>query len=67
MRRLILGGVAAVSGDPIVAARTGTPRSDEARRDDTMRFRGLETGRYPKAGVASVRDHGEMEVRLRLR
>jgi polyisoprenoid-binding protein YceI len=133
MRRLVLA-VAAVAGDRIVAARfeiaTGTLRSDEARRDETMRFRGLETDRYPKAGfvlatpatlaarftaqgrltlhgrtrpvkvllqsrragsgvdlvgstpiefpdygmqppsvagVASVRDHGEMEVRLRLR
>jgi len=127
-------GVAAVSGDRIVAAHfeiaTGTLRSDEARRDETMRFRGLETDRYPKAGfvltapatlaarftargrltlhgrtrpvtvrlqsrrdgagvdlagstpiefadygmeppsvagVASVRDHGKLEVRLRLR
>lgn len=127
-------GVAAVAGGRIVTARfeieTGTLRSDEARRDDTMRFRGLETDRVPKAGfvltapatlaarftahgrltlhgrtrpvkvrlqsrrdgagvdlagstpiefsdygmeppsvagVASVRDHGQMEVRLRLR
>ena len=127
-------GVAAVAGGRIVAARfeieTGTLRSDEARRDETMRFRGLETDRYPKAGfvlttpatlaarftangrltlhgrtrpvkvrlqsrrdgagvdlagstpiefsdygmeppsvagIASVRDHGQMEVRLRLR
>jgi polyisoprenoid-binding protein YceI len=127
-------GVAAVAGGRIVAARfeieTGTLRSDEARRDETMRFRGLETDRYPKAGfvltapatlaarftargrltlhgrtrpvtvrlqsrrdgtgvdlagsapiefsdygmeppsvagVASVRDHGKLEVRLRLR
>lgn len=118
----------------IVAARfesdTGTLRSDEARRDDALRTRGLETDRYPVArfvlgaparvaarfsaagrltlhgrtrpvrvrlrsrrvgvgidlvgsvpiefadygmeppsvaGVASVRDHGVMEVRLRLR
>ncbi len=127
-------GVAGVAGGRIVAARfeveTGTLRSDEARRDETMRFRGLETDRYPKAGfvltapaalaarftargrltlhgrtrpvavrlqsrrdgagvdlagstpiefsdygmeppsvagVASVRDHGRLEVRLRLR
>jgi polyisoprenoid-binding protein YceI len=127
-------GVAAVAGSRIVSARfeieTGTLRSDEARRDETMHFRGLETDRYPKAGfvltapatlaarftahgrltlhgrtrpvkvrlqsrrdgagvdlagstpiefsdygmeppsvagVASVRDHGQMEVRLRLR
>ena len=127
-------GVAAVAGGRIVTARfeieTGTLRSDEARRDETMRFRGLETDRYPKAGfvltapatlaarfaargrltlhgrtrpvtvrlqsrrdgagvdlagstpiefsdygmeppsvagVASVRDHGKLEVRLRLR
>ncbi len=127
-------GVAAVDGGRIVSARfeiaTGTLRSDEARRDETMRFRGLETDRYPKAGfvltapatlaarftargrltlhgrtrpvtvrlqsrrdgagvdlagstpiefadygmeppsvagVASVRDHGKLEVRLRLR
>jgi hypothetical protein len=64
-------GVAAVAGGRIVSARfeieTGTLRSDEARRDETMRFRGLETDRYPKAGVASVRDHGRLEVRLRLR
>ena len=47
-------GPAAVAGGRIVAARfeieTGTLRSDEARRDETMRFRGLETDRYPKAG-----------------
>ena len=127
-------GAAGVAGGRIVAARfeieTGTLRSDEARRDETMRFRGLETDRYPKAGfvltapatlaarftargrltlhgrtrpvkvrlqsrrdgagvdlagstpiefsdygmeppsvagVASVRDHGKLEVRLRLR
>jgi polyisoprenoid-binding protein YceI len=127
-------GTAAVAAGRIVAARfeieTGTLRSDEARRDETMRFRGLETDRYPKAGfvltapatlaarfaargrltlhgrtrpvtvrlqsrrdgagvdlagsapiefsdygmeppsvagVASVRDHGKLEVRLRLR
>ena len=127
-------GSARVEGGRIVAARfqiaTGTLRSDEARRDDTMRFRGLETDRYPKAafvlaaparlaprftargrltlhgrtrplmvrlqsrrdgagvdlagsapiefadygieppsvaGIASVRDHGKLEVRLRLR
>ena len=126
-------GVAAVAAGRIVAARfeieTGTLRSDEARRDETMRFRGLETDRYPNAGfvltapalaarfaargrltlhgrtrpvtvrlqsrrdgagvdlagstpiefsdygmeppsvagVASVRDHGKLEVRLRLR
>jgi polyisoprenoid-binding protein YceI len=127
-------GVAAVAGGRIVAARfeieTGTLRSDEARRDEALRLRGLETDRYPKAGfvlgepveiaprftargrltlhgrtrsvrvrlqsrrsgvgldlvgstpiefadygmeppsvagVASVRDHGRMEVRLRLR
>ena len=127
-------GAAAVAAGRIVAARfeieTGTLRSDEARRDETMRFRGLETDRYPKAGfvltapatlaarfaargrltlhgrtrpvtvrlqsrrdgagvdlagstpiefsdygmeppsvagVASVRDHGKLEVRLRLR
>src|SRR3954469_11191203 len=127
-------GSARVESGRIVAARfetpTGTIRSDEARRDDTMRFRGLETDRYPRAGfvltapatlaarfaargrlslhgrtrpvtvrlqsrrdgagvdlagsapiefsdygmeppsvagVASVRDHGKLEVRLRLR
>jgi polyisoprenoid-binding protein YceI len=127
-------GVAVVAGGRIVSARfeiaTGTLRSDEARRDETMRFRGLGTDRYPKAGfvlaapatlaprftargrltlhgrtravkvqlqsrrdgagvdlagstpiefadygmeppsvagVASVRDHGKLEVRLRLR
>ena len=47
-------GRGAVAGGRIVAARfaiaTGTLRSDEARRDETMRFRGLETDRYPKAG-----------------
>jgi hypothetical protein len=130
----VKGVAAAVAGGRIVAARfeieTGTLRSDEVRRDETMRFRGLETDRYPKAGfvltapaalaarfsargrltlhgrtrpltvrlqsrrdgagvdvagstpiefsdygmeppsvagVASVRDHGQMEVRLRLR
>jgi polyisoprenoid-binding protein YceI len=127
-------GSARVAGGRITAARfripTGSIRSDEARRDDTMRFRGLETDRYPTArflltapvaiaprltahgrltlhgrtqpiavklqsaragsgldlagsapiafsdygieppsvaGVASVRDHGKLEVRLRLR
>lgn len=127
-------GVATVAGGRITVAhfeiQTGTLRSDEARRDETMRFRGLETDRYPKAGfvltapatlaarftargrltlhgrtrpikvqlqsrrdgagvdlagstpiefadygmeppsvagVASVRDHGKLEVRLRLR
>jgi polyisoprenoid-binding protein YceI len=129
-----LKGVVATAGGRIVAARfeieTGTLRSDEARRDEALRLRGLETDRYPKAGfvlgapvkiaprftargrltlhgrtrsvrvrlqsrrsgvgldlvgstpiefadygmeppsvagVASVRDHGRMEVRLRLR
>jgi len=127
-------GVVATAGGRIVAARfeieTGRLRSDEARRDEALRLRGLETDRYPKAGfvlgepvriaprftargrltlhgrtrsvrvrlqsrrsgvgidlagstpiefsdygmeppsvagVASVRDHGKMEVRLRLR
>jgi polyisoprenoid-binding protein YceI len=127
-------GSARFADDRIVAARfdveTGTLRSDEARRDDALRSRGLETDRYPRArfvlgepvglaprftargeltlhgrtrpvrvrlqsrragvgvdlvgstpiefgdygmeppsvaGVASVRDHGVMEVRLRLR
>ena len=133
-RTAAVRGRARVEGGRIVAARfeagTGTIRSDEARRDDTMRFRGLETDRYPSAsfvlaapatiaprftargrltlhgrsnsvavklqsaraasgldlvgstpiafadygieppsvaGVASVRDHGRLEVRLRLR
>src|SRR3954447_75394 len=47
-------GSARVERGRILAARfetaTGTIRSDEARRDDTMRFRGLETDRYPRAG-----------------
>jgi polyisoprenoid-binding protein YceI len=127
-------GCARFEAGRIVAARletdTGTLRSDEARRDDALRTRGLETDRYPTArfvlgaparvaarftargrltlhgrtrpvrvrlrsrrvgvgidlvgstpiefsdygmeppsvaGVASVRDHGVMEVRLRLR
>jgi hypothetical protein len=127
-------GNAQVQDGRIVSARfeadTRTLRSDETRRDDAMRFRGLETDRYqvagfvlgpavriaPRftargtltlhgrartvrvrlasrragrgldvvgsapirfadfgmeppsvAGVASVRDHGTMEVRLRLR
>jgi polyisoprenoid-binding protein YceI len=126
-------GSAHVEGGRIVAARfsvkTGTLRSDESRRDDALRRRGLETDRYPDAafvlgepaqiaprftargrltlhgrtrpvrvrlqsrrsgvgldlvgstpiefsdygmeppsvaGVASVRDHGRLEVRLRL-
>ena len=129
-----VSGSARIQGGRIVAARfeieTGTLRSDEARRDDALRSRGLETDRYPVAGfvlgppariaprfsargrltlhgrarsvkvrlqsrrigvgvdlvgstpiefadygmappsvagVASVRDHGVMEVRLRLR
>ena len=127
-------GSARIEGGRIVAARfevdTRTLRSDEARRDEALRSRGLETDRYPVAGfvlgppvalaprftargrltlhgrsrpvrvrvqsrrsgvgvdlvgstpiefsdygmeppsvagVASVRDHGRMEVRLRLR
>ena len=127
-------GSARIDGGRIVAARvsvkTGTLRSDESRRDDALRRRGLETDRYPDAafvlgepariarrstargrltlhgrarpvrvrlqsrrsgvgldlvgstpiefsdygmeppsvaGVASVRDHGRLEVRLRLR
>jgi polyisoprenoid-binding protein YceI len=127
-------GSARIEGGRIVAARfetdTRTLRSDEARRDEALRHRGLETDRYPVAGfvlgapvriaprftargrltlhgrsrsvrvrlrsrrtgvgidlvgstsiefsdygmeppnvagVASVRDHGRMEVRLRLR
>jgi polyisoprenoid-binding protein YceI len=127
-------GSARVAGGRIVDARfetdTRTIRSDESRRDNAMRFRGLETDRYPVAGfvlgapvelaprftargtltlhgrarpvrvklqsaraasgldlvgstpigfsdygikppsvagVASVRDHGRLEVRLRLR
>jgi polyisoprenoid-binding protein YceI len=127
-------GSARIEGGRIVDARfevdTRTLRSDEARRDEALRSRGLETDRYPEAGfvlgapveiarrfmargrltlhgrsrpvrvrlesrrsgvgldlvgstpiefsdygmeppsvagVASVRDHGRMEVRLRLR
>ena len=127
-------GTARIDGGRIVAARletdTRTLRSDESRRDEALRGRGLETDRYPVArfvlgppariaarftargrltlhgatrdvrvvlrsrrvvggidlvgsapirfadygmrppsvaGVASVRDHGVMEVRLRLR
>jgi polyisoprenoid-binding protein YceI len=127
-------GSARIEGGRIVDARfeadTRTLRSDETRRDDALRRRGLETDRYPVAGfvlgppaklaprftargrltlhgrsrpvrvrlqsrrsgvgldlvgstaiefsdygmeppsvagVASVRDHGRMEVRLRLR
>jgi polyisoprenoid-binding protein YceI len=127
-------GSARIEGGRIVDARfetdTRTLRSDEARRDAALRFRGLETDRYPVAGfvlgapariapqfsargqltlhgrdravkvalqsrrdaagidlvgstpiefsdygmeppsvagVASVRDHGRLEVRLRLR
>jgi polyisoprenoid-binding protein YceI len=127
-------GSARIEGGRIVAARfeadTRTLRSDESRRDEALRFRGLETERYSTsafvlgapaklarrftargrltlhgrsrpvrvrlqsrrsgvgidlvgstpiefsdygmeppsvAGVASVRDHGVMEVRLRLR
>ena len=127
-------GSARIEGGRIVDARfevdTRTLRSDEARRDEALRHRGLETDRYPVArfvlgppatlaarftargrltlhgrsrpvrvrlqsrrsgvgvdlvgstpiefsdygmeppsvaGVASVRDHGRLEVRLRLR
>jgi polyisoprenoid-binding protein YceI len=127
-------GSARIDGGRIIDARfetdTRTLRSDEARRDDALRRRGLETDRYPVAafvlgppvriaprftargrltlhgrtqnvrmrlqsrrsgvgldlvgstpiefsdygmeppsvaGVASVRDHGRLEVRLRLR
>jgi polyisoprenoid-binding protein YceI len=127
-------GTARIEGGRIVSARfetdTRTLRSDEARRDDALRGRGLQTDRYPVArfvlgppariaarftargrltlhgsarsvrvalrsrrvaggidlvgstpirfadygmrppsvaGVASVRDHGVLEVRLRLR
>src|SRR3954453_1722864 len=49
-----VAGTARIDGGRIVDARfetnTGTIRSDESRRDDTMRFRGLETDRYPVAG-----------------
>jgi polyisoprenoid-binding protein YceI len=129
-----VNGSARIEGGRIVGARfetdTRTLRSDESRRDDALRGRGLETDRYPVAGfvlgppariaarfvargrltlhgtvrtvrvalrsrrvaggidlvgstpirfadygmrppsvagVASVRDHGVMEVRLRLR
>ena len=129
-----VSGSARIEGGRILDARfetdTGTLRSDEARRDEALRHRGLETDRYPVAGfvlgppariaarftargrltlhgtaravrvslrsrrvaagidlvgstpirfadygmqppsvagVASVRDHGVMEVRLRLR
>ena len=133
-RTTAVRGSARIEDDRIVAARfevdTGSLRSDEARRDEALRSRGLETDRYPRArfvlgapvrlaprltargrltlhgrtrpvrvrlqsrrvgvgvdlagstpiefsdygmeppsvaGVASVRDHGRMEVRLRLR
>jgi polyisoprenoid-binding protein YceI len=129
-----VSGSARIEGGRIVDARfetdTRTLRSDESRRDEALRHRGLETDRYPVAGfvlgppatiadrftargeltlhgrsrpvkvrlqarrsgvgidlagstpielsdygmeppsvagVASVRDHGRMEVRLRLR
>jgi polyisoprenoid-binding protein YceI len=129
-----VNGSARIEGGRIVAARFETDtrplRSDEARRDEALRSRGLETDRYPQArfvlgapvelvprfsapgrltlhgrtrsarvrlqsrrsgagidlvgstpiefsdygmeppsvaGVASVRDHGRLEVRLRLR
>ncbi len=46
-------GSARVANGRIVSARfqidTGTLRSDEARRDDALRHRGLETDRYPQA------------------
>ena len=46
-------GSARVAKGRIVAARfavdTGTLRSDESRRDDALRHRGLETDRYPQA------------------
>jgi polyisoprenoid-binding protein YceI len=46
-------GSARVADGRIVAARfevaTGTLRSDESRRDDALRHRGLETDRYPRA------------------
>ena len=46
-------GTARIERGRIVSARfetdTGTLRSDEARRDDAMRFRGLETDDYPRA------------------
>lgn len=49
-----VNGSARIEGGRIVNARfeadTRTLRSDEARRDDALRSRGLETGRYPVAG-----------------
>jgi len=125
-----IDGTARIEGDRIVSAKfeadMRTLRSDESRRDDALRGRGIETDRYPTAsfelgpparftargtltlhgkartvrvalrsrrvaggidlvgstpirfadygmrppsvaGVASVRDHGILEVRLRLR
>ena len=47
-------GSARIEGGRIVTARfevdTRTLRSDEARRDEALRSRGLETDRYPVAG-----------------
>ena len=47
-------GSVRIDGGRIVDARfevdTGRLRSDEARRDDALRSRGLETDRYPDAG-----------------
>ena len=48
-----VGGTAEVDGDTVRAARLETDmttlRSDEARRDNALRDRGIETDRYPTA------------------
>ena len=48
-------GSARIEGGRIVDARfevdTRTLRSDEARRDEALRHRGLETDRYPVAAL----------------
>ena len=46
-------GVVTVNGGRIesadLAADMGTLRSDQSRRDDTLRYRGIETDRYPRS------------------
>jgi polyisoprenoid-binding protein YceI len=55
-RTSAVDGAVTVSGDRVQAADLQADmtqvRSDQSRRDDTLRFRGIETDRYPSARFA---------------